>query len=57
MRGQSHPKVLHFVSNFRMGHPRSVVRGGKGQSQIEAALEAAPGIVGELLGRAFEIPP
>ena len=42
--------VARLVGGSGGGKPEIAEAGGKDQSQIEAALKAAPGIVGELLG-------
>ncbi len=42
--------VAKFVGGSGGGKPDIAEAGGKDQSQIDAALKAAPGIVGELLG-------
>ncbi len=42
--------VAKLVGGSGGGKPEIAEAGGKDQSQIEAALKAAPGIVGELLG-------
>ena len=42
--------VAKIVGGSGGGKPEIAEAGGKDQSQIDAALQAAPGIVGELLG-------
>ena len=42
--------VAKIVGGSGGGKPEIAEAGGKDQSQIEAALKAAPGLVGELLG-------
>jgi alanyl-tRNA synthetase len=42
--------VAKIVGGSGGGKPEIAEAGGKDQSQIEAALQAAPGIIGELLG-------
>jgi alanyl-tRNA synthetase len=42
--------VAKFVGGSGGGKPEIAEAGGKDQSQIDAALQAAPGIVAELLG-------
>jgi alanyl-tRNA synthetase len=42
--------VAKLVGGSGGGKPEIAEAGGKDQSQIDAALEAAPGIIGELLG-------
>jgi alanyl-tRNA synthetase len=42
--------VAKLVGGSGGGKPEIAEAGGKDQAQIDAALQAAPGIVGELLG-------
>jgi alanyl-tRNA synthetase len=42
--------VAKIVGGSGGGKPEIAEAGGKDQTQIDAALKAAPGIVGEMLG-------